>query len=130
MNFRIIKRTLGWILIFQAIFFLVPAITALVYGEEEVFDFLASILLCGVLGLACIVGKVKNKAIYAKEGFVIVALSWIVMSLTGALPFWFSRAIPSYVDALFETVSGFTTTGATILKRGGRGVAEIPFDVA
>ncbi|MBQ8308541.1 MAG: TrkH family potassium uptake protein [Clostridia bacterium] len=118
MNYRIIVRTLGFILLFEAVFFLVPAITALCYQEEEIFDFLASMLLCAVLGGACMLVKPKSDSMYAKEGFVIVALSWIVMSLFGALPFWFSRAIPSYVDALFETVSGFTTTGATILPSG------------
>ncbi len=118
MNFRIIKRTLGWILIFEAIFFVVPTITAVCYWEKEFFSFLISMLVCGAVGGICILGKTKNNAIYAKEGFIIVALSWIVMSLFGALPFWISGAIPSYVDALFETVSGFTTTGATILPSG------------
>ena len=63
-------------------------------------------------------GKPKNNSIYAKEGLVIVALSWITLSIFGALPFWLSGAIPSYIDALFETVSGFSTTGATILSSG------------
>ena len=115
MNFRVIKRTLGFLLIFEAVFFLVPLLTALVYGEQEGVDFLICILICLAVGWLLTLGKVKNQTVYAKEGFVIVALSWIVMSLFGALPFWISGAIPSYVDALFETVSGFTTTGASIL---------------
>ena len=115
MNFSIIKRTLAWILLFEAIFLLVPTITAAVYWEEEFFSFLMTILLCAGIGGACLIGKPKNVAVFAKEGYVIVALAWIVMSLFGALPFFFSGAIPSFVDALFETVSGFTTTGATIL---------------
>ncbi|MBQ8685068.1 MAG: TrkH family potassium uptake protein [Clostridia bacterium] len=115
MNFQVIKRTLGWLLIFEAIFFLVPMLTALVYGELEGIDFLLSALICLSAGFLLTRGKTKNNAVYAKEGFVIVALSWIVMSLFGALPFWFSGVVPSYVDALFETVSGFTTTGASIL---------------
>lgn len=118
MNFHIIKRTLGWILLFEAIFFALPAVTAIIYWEEAFFSFLASAFICVIVGMACILGKPKNTKIYAKEGFVIVALSWIVMSLFGALPFWLSGEIPSYVDALFETVSGFTTTGATILPSG------------
>ena len=73
-------------------------------------------MLCLVIGAACVAGKNKDATMYSKEGYVVVALSWIVMSLFGALPFWFSGAIPSYVDALFETVSGFTTTGATVLQ--------------
>lgn len=115
MNFSIIKRTLGWILIFEAVFFLVPLITAAVYREREFFDFLMSMAICGSLGGLCLIGKPKNNEIYAKEGFVITALCWIVMSLFGALPFVFSGSIPNYVDALFETVSGFTTTGATVV---------------
>jgi len=125
MNFRVIKRTIGWILLFEALFFIVPAITALVYNEEEIFDFLAAMLLCVMVGALCLIGRPKNTSIYAKEGFVIVALSWIVMSIFGALPFWFSRSIPSYIDALFETVSGFTTTGATIVPTGEQ-VAALP----
>lgn len=115
MNFQIIKRTLGWILLFEAIFLLVPTITAICYGEKEVYDFLLCIAVCGALGGCCFIGKVKNQSIYAKEGYIITAMSWIILSLFGALPFWFSGIIPSYVDALFEIVSGFTTTGATIL---------------
>ncbi|MBO4939691.1 MAG: TrkH family potassium uptake protein [Clostridia bacterium] len=115
MNFRIIIRTLGWILLFEAVFFLIPTLTAIIYQEEEVWDFLLCIAICATCGGLCLIGKAKNESIYAKEGYVIVALSWIVLSLFGALPFWISGAIPSYIDALFETVSGFTTTGATIL---------------
>ena len=115
MNFSIIKRTLGWLLLFETIFFLVPLVTAAIYWEEEFFTFLISMAITGGLGGLCLIGKPKNEAIYTKEGFVIVALCWIVLSLFGALPFFLSGAIPSYIDALFETVSGFTTTGATIL---------------
>ncbi len=116
MNFSIVKRTLGWLLLFEGIFFLVPLLTAVIYWEEEFFSFLITILLCGGLGGLCLIKKPKNSNIYAKEGFVIVALSWIVLSLFGALPFFFSGAISSYTNALFETVSGFTTTGASILS--------------
>ncbi len=115
MNYGIIKRTLGVILLFEGIFFLVPLITAAVYWEEEFFDFLICIGICGAIGGLCCIGKPKNDQIFAKEGLVITAFSWILMSLFGAIPFTISGAIPSYVDALFETVSGFTTTGSTIL---------------
>ena len=118
MNYSIIKRTLGFLLIFEAVFFLLPLITAAIYLEESFFSFLISILLCLCVGWLCMRKKPKNQTIYTKEGFVIVALSWVVLSLFGALPFYFSGAIPSYVDALFETVSGFTTTGATIMPDG------------
>ena len=115
MNFQIIRRTVGWLLLFEAIFFVIPLITAVVYWEKEFFVFLTCIALCAVLGLLCVWKKPKKDTIYAKEGFVIVALSWIVMSIFGCLPFFISGAIPNFIDALFETVSGFTTTGSTVL---------------
>lgn len=118
MNFHIIKRTIGWLLLFEAIFFVVPIITAIVYSEAEIVSFLATMSICIALGVVCLLGKPKSEYMYAKEGFVIVALGWIVMSIFGALPFLFSGTIPSFVDALFETVSGFTTTGATIFATG------------
>lgn len=129
MNFSIIKRVLGWILLFEAIFFLVPMITAIVYRETAFFSFMITMFICIILGVACLIGKPKNNTIYAKEGFVIVALCWIVLSLFGALPFVFSGTIPNYIDALFETVSGFTTTGATIISSSygnGLGVEALP----
>ena len=115
MNYRMIKYITGWLLIFEALFMAVPAITALVYRESELWYFLmvmgGSLLVGGLM----IFRKPLSTTLYAKEGFVIVALSWIVLSLVGALPFFISGSIPNYVDALFETVSGFTTTGASIL---------------
>ena len=115
MNFSVIRKTLGALLVFEAIFFLVPAITAVCYGEwYELFIFSICIGICGGLGGLCVLPKVKNKNMYAKEGFVIVALSWIVMSLFGALPLLLTGTADSFIDALFETVSGFTTTGASI----------------
>ena len=120
MNFGIIKRNIGWLLIFLSIFFTVPMITAAIYWEAEFFAFLISAAIALSAGLLCVfAGRVKSEEMYAKEGFVTVALSWIVMSLFGALPFVISGAIPSFVDALFEIVSGFTTTGATILSAEG-----------
>ena len=118
MNYSIIKRTLGWILLFEGIFFLVPLTTAIVYWEKAFYSFLFCVCVCGLLGWAFI-GKIpKDTSMYAKEGFVIVALSWIVLSLFGSLPFVLTGAIPNFVDALFETASGFTTTGATIIPTG------------
>lgn len=118
MNFHIIKRTIGWLLLFEAAFFLVPIITAIVYSEREIVSFLVTMSICIALGIVCLLGKPKSEYMYAKEGFVIVSLSWIVISIFGALPFWFSGTIPSFIDALFETVSGFSTTGATIFATG------------
>ncbi len=117
MNYSMIIYLLGWILNFEAIFLLIPTITALLYGEGEIFSFLITIGICLLIGLtATMIRKPKKKTIYAREGFVIVSLSWFVLSIFGALPFFISGAIPSFIDALFETVSGFTTTGATILS--------------
>ena len=116
MNYRMIRNILGWLLIFECGFMLVPAVTALVYREAQIWHFLATMLLCGGLGGLCVLKKPKNSTLYAREGFVIVSLSWILLSLFGALPFFLSGCIPNYVDALFETVSGFTTTGASILS--------------
>ena len=115
MNYRMIKYILGWIMIFAAIFMAVPLITAVVYGEKAGWSFLISAAVSAVLGGLLIIRRPENKVLYAREGFVIVSLSWILLSLCGSLPFVISGAIPNYIDALFETVSGFTTTGASIL---------------
>jgi len=117
MNFSMIIYLLGWILNFEALFLVIPTITAIIYGESEVISFLITIGICLLFGLLItFLKKPRKKTIYAREGFVIVALSWIVLSIFGALPFFFSGCIPSFIDAVFETVSGFTTTGATILS--------------
>ena len=119
MNFGIIKKTIGYMLLFEAVFFLVPLITAAIYWEKVFFTFLFCIGICAALGGLCLIGKLKSDKIYAKEGFVITALCWIVLSLFGCLPFVLSGSTKlSFVDALFETVSGFTTTGATIFPDG------------
>lgn len=116
MNYRMILYVLGWILNFEA-FFLLPAwVTGLLYQEEAASSLLAAAGLCLALGLLITHRKPKRMQIYAREGFVIVALSWLVLSFFGALPFVFSGYISSMVDAMFETVSGFTTTGASILS--------------
>ena len=124
MNFRIIKRTVGWLLLFEACFLLVPVLTGLIYQETQVKEFLVCMGICAGLGGLLVLGKIKNTEIYAKEGFVIVALSWIVLSAFGALPFFLSGDIPSYLDALFETASGFTTTGSSILS--GEQIEALP----
>lgn len=116
MNSRMIRNILGWLLIFECGFMTVPIITALVYKEAQIWYFLIAMLLCGVIGALCVLKKPKNPTLYAREGLVIVSLSWIILSIFGALPFFLSGCIPNFVDALFETVSGFTTTGASILS--------------
>lgn len=116
MNYSIIIYILGWIMKLQAAFMLLPCFTALIYKEKEGFSFVAVMVLCLLVGIPLTLKKPSKKVFYTKEGFVTVALSWIVMSIVGALPFMLSGAIKHPVDALFETVSGFTTTGASILS--------------
>lgn len=116
MNKRIIVYILGWVLIAEGAAMQIATITSLIYGEKEGMYFLLTGLACALLGfLAVKVKKPQNMVLYQKAGFAATALSWILMSLVGCLPFWLSGEIPSFIDALFETVSGFTTTGASIL---------------
>lgn len=115
MNYKRILHTLGIVLCFEAVFMILPLTCAIIYKEPEVFDFIKSIALCLLVGIILSLLNSKNKNIYSKEGFVIVALSWIIMSVFGALPFLFSGAIPNFFDAFFETASGFTTTGASVV---------------
>lgn len=116
MNFKMIKYVLGWIALFEGAFLLIPLATALVYSESTVYAILITLGACVALGALCVTTlKPQKKELFAREGFVITALGWIVLSVMGCLPFVISGAIPSFVDALFESVSGFTTTGASIL---------------
>ena len=115
MNFRIIAYIVGWICNFQAAFMLLPFFTALIYHEREFSSFLIAMAVCLVIGIPLTLKKPKNKVFYTKDGCVAVALSWVALCVFGALPFVVSGYIPHPVDALFETVSGFTTTGSSIL---------------
>ena len=116
MNYRMVFSMIGRLLLLEAVLLLLPAACSVLYGESSVWALLASAgVALAVGGLLVLVLRPKNKTIYAKEGFVIAALSWIFLSAVGALPFVLSGAIPNFVDAFFETVSGFTTTGASIL---------------
>ena len=116
MNYSMISYILGWIFNFEAAFMLLPGITAIIYREKDGLAFLVTMIICLAIGIPLIRTKRKNKVFHAKEGAVTVALSWLVLSIAGALPFVISGSIPHPVDALFETVSGFTTTGASILS--------------
>ncbi len=116
MNKKKVFYTLGQLLVLEAVLFLLPLLVAVIYKEDTVFPFLISAGISAALGAALmLIFRKRNDVIYAREGFAIVALSWVALSAAGALPFFISREIPSYVDAFFETVSGFTTTGASIL---------------
>ncbi len=115
MNYSIIRYILCKILDFAALFMALPCLVGIIYREKATFSFLAVIAGCLAVSLVGRRFKPKSKVFYAKEGFVTVSLSWILLSLVGALPFYLSGEFPTYMDALYETVSGLTTTGATIL---------------
>lgn len=115
MNFRMIFYVLGLVMNFESVFLLLPCITAAIYREKEGIAYLIMAVLCLLAGILMTVKKPKNRSIYAKEGFAAVALSWILLSVVGAVPFTISGEIPSFIDALFEMISGVTTTGASIL---------------
>ncbi len=115
MNYKIIFHIIGWVLCIEAACLCTPLACALIYGENWML-YVLSIIPCLALGLPLVLKKPDNKALYAKEGFFIVGFAWIVISLFGALPFHFSGYFENFFDALFESVSGFTTTGASVLS--------------
>ena len=98
----------------EALLLLIPMLVAVFY-QESVTAFLATILLLAAMGTLMTLHPPKRRSFYAREGFLSVALSWVVLSFCGSLPFFFSGAITSLADCFFETVSGFTTTGASVL---------------
>ena len=116
MNYGIILYTLGCVLNIEAVALCLPLCCALIYREPASASFAYSALICLVFGILLTFKSPKKKTMYAREGFLCVSLSWIVLSIFGALPFLISGHIPSFADAFFETVSGFTTTGASILS--------------
>ena len=115
MNYKVVLSIIGKTLIIVAVLMLLPMVVGIIYQENNFLSFVIPILiaLAGGIPLACL--KSKDNSMYAKEGFVTVSLAWIVLSIIGALPFVISGEIPNFIDAFFETVSGFTTTGASIL---------------
>lgn len=116
MNRAIIRHILGNVLKIEGALMLLPCIVALIYQESEGFKYLLVAILAGAIGIALTLKKPANHIFYLKEGCIITALSWIMLSIVGALPFVLTGEIPSFTDALFETISGFTTTGASILS--------------
>ena len=116
MNYSMIIFILGHLLRYEAVFLLLPTVTGFIYGEHEAVAYLCVAMVVFLLGTILSCKSVKNKQLFTKDGSVTVALGWIVLSVFGALPLTLSGDIPFYVDALFETISGFTTTGASILS--------------
>ena len=117
MNYRIILKNIGFVVLIEAGCMVPSLIVSLIYGQGDALAFLLTILIMLLIGVVLRGIKPLTKNIYARDGFAIVSLGWLAMSVLGALPYLFSGAIPSAVDALFESVSGFTTTGSSILKQ-------------
>ncbi len=116
MNISIITYFIGWVLGIEGMLMLIPCAVALIYQEACGLYFVGVMAVCFVMVFLLARKKPENTVFYAREGFVTVALSWIVLSVAGALPFYLSGEIPSYTNALFEVISGFTTTGASVLE--------------
>ncbi len=117
MNFGMIKNLCGQVIRFEAIFMGLSLIVSFIYGEyESTVVFSATIAVMLVLSFILTYKKPLKRSFYAKEGLITVSLSWVIISLFGAMPFFLSGSIPSFIDSLFESISGFTTTGASILS--------------
>lgn len=120
MNYSMVRYILFRLMRVVAALLILPLFVALIYKEfDSALSFIILIAITGITGLLGSMKKPQNRVIYAKEGFTITALAWLVMSAIGALPFVITGTIPNYIDALFETVSGFTTTGGSILTSVG-----------
>ena len=115
MNYSMIIYILGHLLRYEALFMILPIVTGWIYQEKESYAFVGVALLAYLIGTIMTRRRPKSAKFYTRDGSVTVALGWIVLSIFGALPFVCCGDIPSYIDALFETISGFTTTGASIL---------------
>ena len=116
MNKKLIVYILGWVLLIEGAAMQLSTVVGLIHHEWEFakyFLFIGLILIA--LGVLLVIKKPQSNVMYLKDGFACTALSWVVLSVAGCLPLWISRTIPHFIDAVFETVSGFTTTGATIL---------------
>lgn len=115
MNYKMVLNVLGKVFLLEIILLALPMTVGFIYDENSYMAYLIPMIALFVLGVPMSLVRVKNKAIYAREGFVIVSLAWVFMSAFGAVPFVINGALPSYADAFFETVSGFTTTGSSVI---------------
>lgn len=116
MNYRVVFYIIGWILKIEALLLLLPAFVGLIYREGTGWSFLVTAAICAGIGFLMSMKKPENRQVYAKEGYSIVGLTWLIMSAFAALPFTLSGDIPKYVDAFFEAASGLSTTGSSILR--------------
>ena len=118
MNRKLVGHLLGAILLIEAACMVPALVVALIYQDEDVWAMGKAILLLAAIGAPMRFGiRSQERNLRAREGFLVVALAWVALSCFGALPFVFSGLLPNYIDALFESVSGFTTTGATVLTQ-------------
>lgn len=124
-RFKCVFNALGKILLIVAVMMVIPLSWSLIHRDGEFLSLLLTMLIYALLGLAFVVSTGERGAIRAKEGFLIVTLSWILVSLIGALPYYFGHILPNYVSAFFETMSGFTTTGATAIEN----VEKVPASI-
>lgn len=115
MNKRLICKFIGLILIIEAALLLLPMGVAFIYGEKDWIWFVITLAGSAAVGIPMYLVKTSTKNLHASDGFLIVALAWIVLSAVAAVPFVISGSIPNYLNAIFETVSGFTTSGVTIM---------------
>ncbi|MBR5452917.1 MAG: TrkH family potassium uptake protein, partial [Clostridia bacterium] len=116
MNRRMIVYSLGLLVFFEGILMLFPALVAFIYREEILKYYLITALVLIAVGFVMSRIKTKDRMIFTREGLLTVALGWIGLSIFGAIPFRLSGEFPTYIDAFFEMVSGFTTTGASVLS--------------
>lgn len=117
LNWLVIGNVIGNVLLAVAGLMIFPVICGLFYGEmDQIIHFIITIAICLAIGFPLSRFRVQHSMYFARDGLIAVGLGWVVISLFGSLPFYFSGAIPNFVDSLFETVSGFTTTGSSILR--------------
>lgn len=114
-NWRIIGNIIGHVILIEGFLLMLPLLVNFLYGESVGSAYIKAILICLIFGLPLSRIKGSHASYYAKDGMVAVGLSWVILSIFGGLPFYFTKEIPSFVDCFFETVSGFTTTGSSIL---------------
>ncbi|HKM00949.1 MAG TPA: TrkH family potassium uptake protein, partial [Sedimentibacter sp.] len=115
MNLKVVLKVVGIVLFWESVLMIPSLLISVVDSSYEIKAFIITILITAITGFLLSRFKLKGAEMRKREGFAAVALSWLAMSAFGALPFFLSGCIPSFVDALFETVSGFTTTGSSIV---------------
>ena len=115
-NVRMLLRVIGWLLMIEALFMLVPCVTGLIYGENSVMQFLVCMGITAGCGMAMVSLKPKSREMGKREAILLTGLTWVILSMFGMLPFLICGTHLSVTDAFFETMSGFTTTGASVLN--------------